>query len=135
MLTSATVKCFSFIRSVAKCAFTISFWLLMCRFHFFAREGSVITHPFKYLQGSLQGWKHSLGLWIQEKLHQQYTGMFTELLRTLQRAEELEVGVSRTVRPTSLYPFSPKVHKEFCAAALFTSKSILVSAGLQTQFT
>lgn len=67
----------------------------MCSFHFFVREGPVITNPFKNLKGLLQGWKNSLGLWIQEQLHQKYTGMFTDLLRTLQRAEELEVGLSR----------------------------------------
>lgn len=67
----------------------------MCRFLFFVREGPVITHSFKNLKGLLQAWKNSLGLWIQEQLHQKYTGKFTDLLRTLQRAEELEVGLSR----------------------------------------
>lgn len=71
----------------------------MCRFLFFVREGPVITHSFKNLKGVLQGWKNSLGLWIQEQLHQKYRGKFTKDI-----AKSWGIG-SRTVQTVW---FSPK---------------------------
>lgn len=42
--------------------------------------------PSKDLKGLPQGWKNALGLGIQEKFHQKYTGMFIDLLRMVKKS-------------------------------------------------
>lgn len=46
------------------------------------------------------------------------------ITKTLQRDEELEVGVSRTVIPKSLYPLSPKDHNDFCVATFLHQRGL-----------
>lgn len=77
-VTSAKIKWFWFIRTVEKYDFTVSLWLF---FSFCKRRD-----PLKDLKDLLQGWKNALGLWIQEKFHQKYTGMFTDLLRMVKKS-------------------------------------------------
>lgn len=51
-------------------------------FFFFCKR----RDPSKDLKGLPQGWKNALGLGIQEKSHQKYTGMFIDLLRMVKKS-------------------------------------------------
>lgn len=74
-VTSAKIKIFWFIRTNTILQVFCDFFFSFCK----RRD------PLKDLKGLLQGWKNALGLWIQEKFHQKYTGMFTDLLRMVKK--------------------------------------------------